>query len=147
MINKNLRKLENFHVGFWNWSQLCECPLGKEQKQSLYPADINTHLKRKGNMVLSFLYSNRSHETQHPFHLLFSALIKRLAHKWEIMTLNSETPIVETTDSRWLMWKDIDQWLMHSTHKESQCFRAANKVRIRLFPCMSVLLPEIRRFG
>ncbi|GAY54526.1 hypothetical protein CUMW_157350 [Citrus unshiu] len=53
-------------------------------------------------MVLSFLYSHRSHETQHPFHLLFSALIKRLAHKWEIMTLNSETPILETTDSRWL---------------------------------------------
>ncbi|XP_024044944.1 uncharacterized protein LOC18046493 [Citrus clementina] len=53
-------------------------------------------------MFLSFLYSNRSHETQHPFYLLFSALIKRLAHKWEIMTLNSETPILETTDSRWL---------------------------------------------
>ncbi|GAY35748.1 hypothetical protein CUMW_128980 [Citrus unshiu] len=53
-------------------------------------------------MVLSFLYSNRSHETRHPFHLLFSALIKMLAHKWEIMTLNLETPILETTDSRWL---------------------------------------------
>ncbi|KAL9420527.1 hypothetical protein AB3S75_038157 [Citrus x aurantiifolia] len=53
-------------------------------------------------MVISFLYSNRSHETQHPFHLLFSALIERLAHKWEIMTLNSETLILETSNSRWL---------------------------------------------
>ncbi|KAL9461185.1 hypothetical protein AB3S75_004228 [Citrus x aurantiifolia] len=41
---------------------------------------------------------------KHNIPFIFSLVLslKGFAHEWEIMTLNSETPILKTIDSRWL---------------------------------------------